>query len=409
MSFDLLLIDCHAATMAADTDLPYGAIRDAAIGVKDGRIVWIGPRSALPTGSPATETRSLDGAWVTPGLVDCHTHLVFGGDRSAEWEKRLNGATYEEIARAGGGIRSTVAATRAASEDELVESGLTRLRAMTALGVTTVEIKSGYGLDLENELKCLRAAARLESLGGARVRKTLLSAHAVPPEFDQDREGYVNLIVNEIIPAAAREGLADAVDAFCETIGFTPNETRRVFAAAKANGLRVKLHAEQLTDQGGAALAADSGALSADHLEHLTPEGVAAMARAGTVAVLLPGAYYFLRDTTPPPVEALRKAGVPMAVATDCNPGTSPLTSPLLAMNMACTLFRLTPEEALAGFTREGARALGLQAETGTLETGKAADLAVWRIDGPAELAYWMGANPLAARYLAGREQDTQG
>jgi len=410
MPFDLLLIDCHAATMAADTDTPYGAIRDAAIGIRDGRIAWIGPRANLPGDERelAREIRPLGGAWVTPGLVDCHTHLVFGGDRSGEWERRLNGATYEEIARAGGGIRSTVKATRAASEDQLVDSGLNRLGAMTAQGVTTVEIKSGYGLDLESELKCLRAAGRLAEAGGVRVSRTLLSAHAVPAEYDDNREAYVDLIANEIIPAAAREGLADAVDAYCETIGFTLGETRRVFAAAKANGLRVKLHAEQLTDQGGAALAADCGALSADHLEHLSEDGIKAMARAGTVAVLLPGAFYFLRDTRAPPVEGLRKAGVPMAVATDCNPGTSPLTSPLLAMNMACTLFRLTPEEALAGFTREGARALGLGAEIGTLETGKAADLAVWRIGGPHELAYWMGANPLAARYLAGREQEQQ-
>jgi imidazolonepropionase len=410
MAWDLLLIDCHAASMAADTDLPYGAVRDAAIGVEAGRIAWIGPRAALP-GQPAGLARvvhSLDGGWVTPGLVDCHTHLVFGGDRAVEWERRLNGATYEEIARAGGGILSSVRATRAAGEDELVESALVRLKAMTAQGVTTVEVKSGYGLDLENELKCLRAATRLGPLNGVRVMRTLLSAHALPPEYADNREGYVDLIANAIIPAAARESLADAVDAFCETIGFTRDETRRVFAAAKAHGLRVKLHAEQLSDQGGAALAADAGALSADHLEHLSEAGVAAMARAGTVAVLLPGAYYFLRDTRAPPVDALRKAGVPMAVATDCNPGTSPLTSPLLAMNMACTLFRLTPEEALAGFTRDGARALGLQAETGTLETGKAADLAVWRVDDPSELAYWMGANPLAARFLAGREQTAE-
>jgi len=407
--WDLLLIDCHAATMAADTDLPYGVIRDAAIGVEAGRIAWIGPRSALPGDERelADEIRPLGGAWVTPGLVDCHTHLVFGGDRSGEWERRLNGATYEEIARAGGGIRSTVAATRAASEDALVESALNRLRAMTSLGATTVEVKTGYGLDLESELKCLRAAGRLAGPGGVRVVRTLLSAHAVPPEYDDNRDAYVDLITNEIIPAA--RGMAEAVDVFCETIGFSPGETRRVLSAAKQHGMRVKLHAEQLTDQGGAELAADYGALSADHLEHLSDDGVKAMARAGTVAVLLPGAFYFLRDTQAPPVEALRKAGVPMAVATDCNPGTSPLTSPLLAMNMACTLFRLTPEEALAGFTREGARALGLQAETGTLEAGKAADLAVWRIDGPHALAYWMGATPLAARYLAGRLQDIEG
>ncbi len=408
MPFDLLLLDCHAATMIAG-GRPYGAIRDAAIAIADGKIAWIGPRTAMSADmeSLAGEVRSLGGAWVTPGLVDCHTHLVFGGDRAPEWEKRLNGATYEEIALAGGGILSSVKATRAASEDDLVRSALHRLAAMTAQGVTTAEVKTGYGLDLENELKCLRAASRLGPLGRARVSRTLLSAHAVPPEFKEDRTAYVDLIVNEIIPAAAREGLADAVDAYCESIGFTVAETERVFAAAAAHGLRVKLHAEQLSDMGGAALAARHQALSADHLEHLTAEGVAAMAKAGTVAVLLPGAYYFLRDQTPPPVAALREAGVPMAVATDCNPGTSPLTSPLLAMNMACTLFRLTPEEALAGFTREGARALGLQDAIGTLEADKAADLAVWRIDDPSELAYWMGANNLAARYLAGRDQET--
>ncbi|MBX7248174.1 MAG: imidazolonepropionase [Caulobacteraceae bacterium] len=408
--WDLLLLDCHAATMSADTDTPYGAVRDAAVAIQDGRIAWIGPRSALSADFEdlTREVRSLQGAWITPGLVDCHTHLVFGGNRAVEWERRLNGATYEEIARAGGGILSSVRATRAASEDDLVESGLRRLRALTAQGVTTVEVKSGYGLETESELRSLRAATRLGPLAGVNVVRTLLSAHAVPQEFRDDRSGYVDLIANEIIPAAAREALADAVDVYCETIGFTPGETRRLFAAAKAHGLRVKLHAEQLSDQGGAALAADCGALSADHLEHLSDEGVKAMARAGTVAVLLPGAYYFLRDTKAPPVDALRRAGVPMAVATDCNPGTSPLTSPLLAMNMACTLFRLTPEEALAGFTREGARALGLAAECGALERGKAADLAVWRVDDPAELAYWMGANPLAARYLAGREQTAE-
>jgi len=407
--WDVLLLDCHAATMAPDRAEPYGALRDAAIAIQDGRIAWIGPRASLSAGFETLthEIRRLAGAWVTPGLVDCHTHLVFGGDRAVEWEQRLNGATYEEIARAGGGILSSVKATRAASEDQLVASARRRLAAMTAQGVTTIEVKSGYGLDLESELKCLRAATRLGDLGGVRVSRTLLSAHAVPPEFKDNRAGYVDLIVNEIIPAAAGEGLADAVDAYCESIGFSPAETDRIFEAAAAAGLRVKLHAEQLSDQGGAALAARHKALSADHLEHLSADGIAAMARAGTVAVLLPGAYYFLRDTQPPPVAALREAGVAMAVATDCNPGTSPLTSPLLAMNMACTLFRLTPEEALAGFTREGARALGLQGETGTLETGKAADLAVWRVDDPSELAYWMGANPLAARYLAGREQGT--
>ena len=409
--WDLLLIDCDLATMAAGAEARYGAIGDGALAISDGKIAWIGRRADLPADFEglARAIVTLDGCWVTPGLVDCHTHLVFGSNRAIEWEQRLNGATYEEIARAGGGILSTVRATRAASEDELVEASLPRLKALAANGVTTVEIKSGYGLDSDSELKSLRAATRLGEIGDTRVRRTLLSAHAVPPEFKADRTAYVNLIVDEIIPAAAKAGLADAVDAFCETIGFTPAETERVFAAAAAHGLRVKLHAEQLSDQGGAALAARHKALSADHLEHLTPAGVQAMAEAGVVAVLLPGAYYFLRDETPPPVGALREAGVPLAVATDCNPGTSPLTSPLLAMNMACTLFRLTPEEALAGFTREGARALGLQDELGTLEVGKAADLAVWRVDDPSELAYWMGATPLAARFVAGRETTTPG
>lgn len=399
--WDHLLIGGHAATLRKDAQA-YGAVRDAAIGLEAGRIAWIGPRADLP-GPPralAREVRELDGAWVTPGLIDAHTHLVFGGDRAGEWEARLNGASYEDIARGGGGILSTVRATRAASEDALVASAQRRLHALMRQGVTTVEVKSGYGLDRDSELKMLRAAGRLD---GARVRRTLLAAHAVPPEYRDNRAAYVDLICDDIIPAAAAEGLADAVDAYCETIGFTPAEVARVFEAAAVHGLRVKLHAEQLSDQDGAALAARFGALSADHLEHLSAEGVAAMAAAGVAAVLLPGAYYFLRDATPPPVAALRQAGVAMALATDCNPGTSPLTSPLLAMNLACTLFRLTPEEALAGFTRNAARALGLQDEIGTLEVGKAADLAVWRIDEPAELAYWLGADLLAGRWRAGR------
>ena len=399
--WDHLLIGGHAATMTPG-QTPYGAVRDAALAIEGGRIAWIGAASDLPR-APETlahEVTNLDGAWITPGLIDCHTHLVFASNRAGEWEKRLNGATYEEIAHAGGGILSTVRATRAATQDELTASAQRRLDALASNGVTTVEVKSGYGLDLESELKMLRAAG---ALTGARVRRTLLAAHAVPPEHREDRAAYVDLICERIIPAAAAEGLADAVDAFCETIGFTPAEVERVFNAARAHGLRVKLHAEQLTDQGGAALAARFGALSADHLEYLTPAGIAAMAEAGVVAVLLPGAYYFLKDKTPPPVQALRDAGVAMAVATDCNPGTSPLTSPLLAMNMACTLFGLTPEEALTGFTRNAAAALDLAAEAGTLEVGKSADLAVWNIDEPAELAYWLGASPLEQRWLAGR------
>lgn len=399
--WDTLLIGGHAATMEPG-GAAYGAVRDAAIGIADGRIAWIGAEADLP-GPPETlagAVERLDGRWITPGLIDCHTHLVFASNRAAEWEKRLNGATYEEIARAGGGILSSVRATRAASQDDLTASAQRRLDALMSNGVTTVEVKSGYGLDLDSELKMLRAAG---GLTGARVRRTLLAAHAVPPEHRENRTAYVDLIVERIIPAAASEGLADAVDAFCESIGFTPAEVTRVFEAAEAHGLRVKLHAEQLTDQGGAALAARFRGLSADHLEHLTADGIAAMKAAGVVAVLLPGAYYFLKDKTPPPVQALRDAGVAMAVATDCNPGTSPLTSPLLAMNMGCTLFGLTPEEALAGFTRHAAAALDLADEVGTLSVGKSADLAVWNVDEPAELAYWLGAAPLAQRWLGGQ------
>jgi len=328
---------------------------------------------------------------------------VFGGDRAREFESRLQGASYEEIARAGGGIVSTVAATRAASRGELAESAARRLAGLTREGVTTVEIKSGYGLDLENELKTLEAAGDLAPRGNVRVRRTFLGLHALPPEFRDDRAAYVQLVADVMIPAIAAAGAADAVDAFCENIGFTAEEVDYVFSAARANGLEVKLHAEQLSNQHGAALAARHEALSADHLEYLDDAGIAAMAKAGTVAVLLPGAFYFLREQQLPPVDALRKAGVHMAVASDCNPGTSPMTSPLAALNMACTLFRLTPEEALAGITREGARALGLLDEVGTLEVGKAADLAIWDVHSPAELSYWLGAPLLRERVFAGR------
>lgn len=398
--WDLLITGCNAATMAANTGNgePYGVIRDAAIGIEGGRIAWVGPRSEAP--GTARETRECNSAWVTPGLIDCHTHLVFGGNRAGEWEARLGGATYEEIAKKGGGIVSTVTATREWSEHLLRISAQARLDAMMGQGVTTVEVKSGYGLDLDTERKMLRAAAGLK---GARVVRTFLGAHALPPEYKDDREAYLDLVCDTMIPVIAREKLADAVDAFCETIGFTPDETRRVFDAAKKHRLPVKLHAEQLSDQNGAALACEYGALSVDHLEHLSDEGITAMKTSGTVAVLLPCAYYFLRDTTRPPIARLRAAGIPMAVATDCNPGTSPTTSPLLAMNMACTLFGLTPEEALRGMTAHAARALGIHNETGTIEVGKSADLAVWRIGEPAELAYWLGADLLVGRYLAGQ------
>jgi imidazolonepropionase len=394
--WDVLLTECNAATMAPVAS--YGAIRDAAIGIEDGRIVYAGPRADA---GQARTVRRLDGAWVTPGLIDCHTHLVFAGNRAGEWEMRRNGASYEDIARAGGGILSTVKATREAGEDALVESAACRTAAMRAQGTTTVEIKSGYGLDLATETKMLRAAGRLGN--GLRVARTFLGAHALPPEFKEDRAGYVDLVCNTMIPAIARENLADAVDAFCESIAFTPAEIARVFAAAAAHGLRVKLHAEQLSDCGGAALAAKFQALSADHLEHVSEVGIAAMARAGAVAVLLPIAFYFLRETKKPPVAALRRASVPIAIATDCNPGTSPAASPLVAMNMACTLFDMTPLEALAGMTCNAAKALGLDAEIGTLEAGKSADLAVWRVSDPCELAYWIGADLLADRYFQGR------
>ena len=349
----------------------------------------------------AREVRGLGGGWVTPGLIDCHTHLVFAGNRATEWEMRAKGATYEEIARAGGGILSTVRATRAASEDELVDQSLPRADAMVREGVTTVEIKSGYGLDFDNELKMLRAAARIGQRARVHVSPTFLGAHTLPPEHKGDRAAYVDLICEKMIPVIAREKLADAVDAFCETIAFMPEETERVFAAAKAHGLRVKLHAEQLSNSRGAILAAKYDALSADHLEHLCDEGVATMAQAGMVAVLLPTAFYFLRETKKPPIEALRRAGVPLAVATDCNPGTSPVASPLIALNMACTLYGLTPEEALAGMTCNAAGALNSRA--GTLAIGNSADLAIWRVSDPSELCYWIGADLLLDRYVAGR------
>jgi imidazolonepropionase len=391
--WDVLFTNVHLATMADDEG--YGEIRDAAIAVKDGRIAWLGPQADMPQGLSAQAVTVHDGggSWLTPGLIDCHTHIVHAGNRSDEFEARLNGATYEDIARAGGGIMSTVRATRAASEDELLRQSLPRVRSLLTEGVTTIEIKSGYGLTLESEAKMLHAARRIGRELPVRVATTFLGAHALPPEFVGRADDYVDEVIQMIAPLAA-EGLVDAVDAFCERIGFSHEQTERVFQAARAQGLPVKLHAEQLSDQRGAELTARYNGLSADHLEHLSAAGVAAMASAGTVAVLLPGAYYFLRDTTPPPVAAMREAGVSMAVATDCNPGTSPMTSLLLAMNMACTLWRLTPQEALAGVTRHAARALGLQQDIGTLAVGKRADFALWRIARPADLSYAIGLNP---------------
>ncbi|TAJ68818.1 MAG: imidazolonepropionase [Phenylobacterium sp.] len=379
-----------------------GEVSDGVLACDDGRILFAGSAADAPN-FDATETIDCDGRWITPGLIDPHTHLIYGGDRAREFELRLAGASYEEIARAGGGIVSTMVATRAASQDELVAQALPRLDALIAEGVTTVEVKSGYGLSLEHELKSLRAARKLGDVRPVRIVTTFLGAHALPPEFGDDADGYIDLVCREMIPAAAAEGLADAVDAFCEGIGFTPAQTRRVFEAARAHGLPVKLHAEQLSNLNGAALAAEFGALSADHLEHLDDAGIAAMAAAGTVATLLPGAYYFVRETKLPPIEALRAAGVPMALATDCNPGTSPMTSQLLTMNMAATLFRLTVDECLAGVTREASRALGRLDHLGSLEVGKACDLAIWDVERPAELVYRVGFNPLHSRVFGGQ------
>ena len=385
---------CRAATMQPDAPEPYGLVEDAAIAVEGDRIAWIGPQRELPADLQQRCTRRHDagGALVTPGLVDCHTHLVYGGDRAAEFELRLNGASYEDIARAGGGIASTVKATRAASEEDLAAQSQARLQALMDQGVTTVEIKSGYGLALEQERKCLRVARSLAGMNPVDVRTTFLGAHAPPPEFAGRTDDYLEEVLR-MLPLLHGEGLVDAVDAFCERIAFSTAQTERVFQAAAALGLPVKLHAEQLSDSGGAALAARYGALSSDHLEWLSEDGAAAMARAGSVAVLLPGAFYFLRETRLPPIELLREKKVPIAISTDCNPGSSPCTSLLLMLNMACTLFRLTPEEALAGVTRVAAQALGL-ADRGVLAAGQRADFVVWDVERPAQLAYAIGANP---------------
>jgi imidazolonepropionase len=397
---DTVFVNLHLATMADG----YGELRDGAVRVRDGRIAWAGPRKEAPL-QGATQV-DCGGHWLTPGLIDCHTHIVHAGNRSGEFEARLNGASYEDIARAGGGIMSTVRATRAASEQELLHQSLPRIASLLAEGVTTIEIKSGYGLDLASEAKMLRVARHVGAKLPVRVATTFLGAHAVPPEFAGRPDDYIGALCEQMLPRLAAEGLADAVDAFCESIGFSNAQTERVFEAARRLGLPVKLHAEQLSDQRGAQLVARFGGLSADHLEHLSDEGVAAMSAAGTVAVLLPGAFYFLRDTTPPPIAKLRAAGVPMAVATDCNPGTSPLTSILLAMNMACTLWRLTPREALAGCTIHAARALGMQADAGSIEAGKRADFALWDIAGPADLSYAMGFNPCRGVVNAGVLRD---
>jgi imidazolonepropionase len=397
--YDSLWVNARLATMAGDA--PYGAIEDGALAIRGGRMAWAGPRSALPA-CDAVAIHDAGGRWITPGLIDCHTHLVFGGDRAREFELRLKGATYEEIARAGGGIRATVAQTRAASEDQLYVSAYKRLTTLMAEGVTTVEIKSGYGLDVVTEAKMLRVARRLGEALPVTVRTTFLGAHALPEDYAGRSGDYIDLVSGPMMDVVVAEGLADAVDVFAESIAFSPEEAARVFTAAAQRGLPVKLHADQLSDQGGAALAARFGALSAEHLEHASAAGVEAMAAAGTIAVLLPGAFYFLRDTKLPPIDLFRCHRVRMAIASDCNPGSSPAVSLLLMLNMACTLFRLTPEEALAGVTRHAALALGL-ADRGTLEAGKIADFVLWDVSHPAELSYWIGAKP-AYRIVRGGE-----
>jgi imidazolonepropionase len=398
--FTTLLTNVRLATMP-DAD-GYGAIADGALGIRDGLIAWVGQRCDLPRDVLAANTLDARQRWATPGLIDCHTHLVYAGTRANEFEQRLEGRSYAEIAAAGGGIQATVKATRSATAEALAAASAPRLEAMARHGVTTIEIKSGYGLDTANELKQLRVARQLGAACNVDVRTTLLAAHAVPPEFRARADTYIDYVCNDTIPAAASEGLADAVDAFCETIGFTAAQTRRVFEAARANALPVKLHADQLSDGNGGALAAEFRALSADHLEYASETSIAAMARAGTTAVLLPGAFYALRETRLPPIAALRTHGVPIAISTDCNPGTSPATSLPLMINMACTLFRLTPREALAGVTRHAARALGL-ADRGMLTVGQRADIALWDIDEPAELAYRIGGDACAAVIRDGR------
>jgi imidazolonepropionase len=402
--WDAVWTNVHLATIDQATGSAdgYGSIHDGALAVRDGRIAWVGSRRDLPPGWRAETEHDTRGAWLTPGLIDCHTHLVHAGNRADEFEMRLAGASYEDIAKAGGGIASTVRATRAAGEDELIAQSAVRLKRLIAEGVTTVEIKSGYGLDTANELKMLRAARRLATTCDVEVRTTFLGAHALPPQFSGRADQYIALVCDEMLPAAAAAKLADAVDAFCERIAFTPEQTARVFDAAKKHRLPVKLHADQLSDQGGGRLAAEYRGLSADHLEYASAESVQAMAEAGTTAVVLPGAFYFLPETRLPPIASLRQHGVPIAIATDCNPGTSPCTSLLLMLNMACILFGFTPAEALAAVTRNAAKALGIENKVGTLALGQRADFALWDIASPVELAYAFGANPCVGRVVRG-------
>jgi len=393
MTFSTLFRNAQIATMTPVKS--YGLIENGAVVISADRIKWVGAEKELPDEFAGLQGKNLEGRLVTPALIDCHTHLVYGGSRATEFELRLNGASYEEISRNGGGILSTVTATRNASEDELLAQSLPRLDALLAEGVATIEIKSGYGLDIETEIKMLRVARQLGKERSVRVKTSFLGAHAIPPEFSGKADAYIDFVCEEVLPAVHYENLADAVDGFCENIAFSPNQISRVFEKAKSFGLPVKLHAEQLSNLGGATLAAKYGALSADHLEFLDQTGVEVMGESGTVAVLLPGAFYTLRETQLPPLDSLRKAEVRIAIATDCNPGSSPLTSILLCMNMSCTLFRMTPEEALCGVTIVAAQALGIGDEVGTIEVGKKAELAVWNVDQPAELAYRAGFNPL--------------
>jgi len=400
--WDLLLTNTRIATMQ-ESDVPYGVIENGALGIADGKIAWVGPESELPSGINC-RTLSLRDRWLTPALIDCHTHVIFGGNRAEEFEQRLMGVSYEEIAKAGGGILSTVDATRSASSNDLANSAVVRLNSLAREGVATVEIKSGYGLDVENELKMLRIARSLAGSSGISTSTSFLGAHAVPAEFAGRADQYIEMLCEEALPRAAEEGLVDAVDAYCENIAFSTDQIARLFETAQSLSLPVKLHADQLSDSGGAELAASFLALSADHLEYTSKEGVTALADAGSVAVLLPGAFLTLGQTQLPPVDLLREEQVPIAVATDCNPGTSPICSLRSAMNLATSLFRLTPEECVAGTTREAARALGLLHDRGTLERGKRADIAVWNIGHPRELTYWLGLNELSDLFIGGRE-----
>lgn len=401
--WDSVWFNANVATMVPGTSV-YGMVKNGAVCVREGRIGRVGATDTLPGGTleRARKVRDCGGRLVTPGLVDCHTHLVYAGNRAGEFEMRLKGASYEEIARAGGGIMSTVQATRSASDDQLFEGSLHRLEALLANGVTTVEIKSGYGLETESEIRMLRVAGRLADHAAANIKTTFLGAHAIPPEYTGRADAYIDLVCGEMLPRVAGEGLADAVDAFCEGIAFTPEQVERVFIAASDLGLDIKCHAEQLSNLGGATLAARYGAASVDHLEYLAPSDVPALAASGTVAVLLPGAFYVLRETQLPPVAALRRHSVPISVATDSNPGSSPVLSLTLMLNMACTLFQLTPDEALAGVTREGARALRMLDEVGTIEPGKRADLVLWDVCDPVELSYRVGGNPCLAVMIRG-------